>query len=149
MSANEDIEKRVALVDDFMDREGKVLSYDIFMEQHEGIRINPLTYLGWCRAIPRTWKRLARGTECLTDRAKLPTLVIKGKEVMISSIKPSFYNSLLIKQSKPTAQLRWEADGVDFGDDWKKVYNRAFKATKSTKLQSLQFKIKPPNLSQL
>ena len=143
LSSNENIEKRIALVDDFLGGDGRVLSYHAFMEQNRGLSVNPLTYMGWCRAIPPTWKRLAVGTDRLSasEKEKIPTLSVKGKDVIITLIKPSFFNGLLVKQVKPTAQLRWETDGVDFGDEWNKVYARAFNVTKSTKLQSLQFKI--------
>ena len=40
----------------------------------------------------------------------------------------------------PTAQRRWEAEGISF-DKWKHVYERPYKITSSTKLQSLQYKI--------
>ena len=56
-------------------------------------------------------------------------------------LRPSFIYALLVPYSIPTAQKRWETDGVNFGNNWDKVYERPFKVTTSTKLQSLQCKI--------
>ena len=106
MVSSERVEKRAPLVDDFIGREGKVLSYETFMEQNEGLLLNALTYIGYCRAIPPTWKRLVTNTDRLSasERERIPTLVIKGKDVVITLVKPSFFNDLLVEQSKPTAQ---------------------------------------------
>ena len=43
----------------------------------------------------------------------------------------------------PTAQRRWETEGMDFGVDWSNAYEMPFKVTKSTRLQSFQYKNSP------
>ena len=70
-----------------------------------------------------------------------PQLIMNGTAVSISKLRPSFFYGMLVPYSTPTAQLRWEADEVNFGDKWSKVYKRPFQITASTKLQSLQYKI--------
>ena len=77
--SSERVEKRVPLVDDFIGREGKVLSYETFTEQNEGLLLNALTYIGYCRAIPPTWKRLVTSTDRLSASEKVPTLIVKNR----------------------------------------------------------------------
>ena len=137
------IEEMIPLVDNFIDSEGKILSYQKFVELNVGIRINHLTYIGWCKAVPAHWRRKLLGSQRLDSTQGLQDtiLVVNGKEMSIAMLRPSFVYALLVPYSIPTAQKRWETDGVNFGNNWDKVYERPFKVTTSTKLQSLQYKI--------
>lgn len=56
-------------------------------------------------------------------------------------IKPSFYYSRHLSESISTAQRRWQEEGIDFGDNWQKVFSIPFDVTSSTRLQSLQYRI--------
>ena len=77
----------------------------------------------------------------IAERAKELEVSIKNKKVPISFIKSNVFTSYFLPDVVPTAQKRWEAEGVNFGDNWRKYYLIPFQATKSTKLQSLQFRI--------
>ena len=74
------------------------------------------------------------------ERDERPTIAIKGKEIAVSVIKCGYFYSLQIVSVSPTAQTRWIAEGVEM-QSWKAVYERAFKITSSSKLQSLQYRI--------
>ena len=143
LSFNETIELQVPLIDDIVDGEGKILSYQDFMNQNVRLQINMLLYIGWCKAIPAKWKRMLSGTERLAmpERVNDSVITLKGKDTPLSRMKARSFYPLLIPYSIPTAQIRWEAKGINFGADWSKVYKLAFNSTASTKLQSLQFKI--------
>ena len=137
-----DSEVKVPIIDDIVDNQGHILSHQDFVSQH-GIRVNVLTYMGWCRAIPVRWRRMLEGSAQLVpeERTSETSLIVDGKIINMQTVKPSFFYDLLIPSVTPTAQARWEADGVNFGNVWKKVYRRSFQVTTSTKLQSFQFKI--------
>ena len=77
----------ISLIDDFVDARGAVLDYQAFLNQH-GIRINPLVYLGWCRAIPNSWRRLLMGSHQLSieERAAAPSIFINGKDMQIVNV---------------------------------------------------------------
>ena len=131
------------MIDDIADNYGNILTYRNFVENNADVCINPLIYIRMCKAIPRTWRRKLLGSRCLAvaERMEEPQLIINGKEVSINKLRPSFFYAMLVPYSIPTAQIRWEADGVNFGDRWSKVYQRPFQITASTKLQSLQYKV--------
>ena len=137
------IEETVPLIDDFVDRTGRILNYDEFRARHGAVRINPLWYLAWCRAIPNEWKTKLLGSEQLTaeQRCEEPVININDKEVPLRLVKSSFFYALSVPDIIPTAQKRWVEEGVDFGTDWIKIHGRSFRTTASTKLQSLQYKI--------
>lgn len=136
-------ESGVHLIDDFLDSNGAFLSYQAFSLRFPTVRINPLVYMGWCSAIPVQWKRIVRHTPMLLEdeRLQIPTVVIKGKDVPLTCIKTSFFYGAQLTDWIPAAQKRWGDEGVDFGDNWIKVYALPFKITTSTKLQSLQYRI--------
>ena len=48
---------------------------------------------------------------------------------------------LALPYNKPTAQSRWEQEGVDFGERWIHIYRIPFEVTTSTRLQTLQYRI--------
>ena len=133
----------IKLIDDFVDEQGNLLSHASFLSQYPFLHINPLVYMGWQRAIPAHWRRMLMNSEPLTiaERAKELEVSIKNKKVPISFIKSNVFTSYFLPDVVPTAQKRWEAEGVNFGDNWRKYYLIPFQATKSTKLQSLQFRI--------
>ena len=135
------IETGAPLIDDFVGNDGSILTHLVFCERHPGLSVNPLTYLGWCRAIPPRWRRTLIGSVPLTadERSAEPVLVIKEKEVPITCIRSCYFYATLLPENIPTAQRRWEAEGVNF--DWGQIYALPFKTSQSTKLQSLQYRI--------
>ena len=133
----------VKLIDDFVDRNGNVLSYGAFMQRHPFVRVNYLIYMGWGQAIPVEWRRMLKFSCMLTEAERLqePEIEVNGKKVPLRLLKASYFNAALALQVKPTAQSRWEKDNVNFGDKWRNIYLVPYMVTTSTRLQSLQFKI--------
>ena len=136
-------EKGIWFVDDFLDGSGRVLKYHEFMSRYQPGHINPLTYIGWSRAIPTRWKALVSGSVRLDESEKTASVAIRvnDKEVPLNILRTRHFYELQRSTVTPTAQRRWEADGINFDDCWQKVYSLPFKVTRSTRLQSLQYRI--------
>ena len=133
----------VNLIDDFVDDSGSIIGFNAFAQRYPFACVNRLTYMGWCQAIPPQWKRKLANSEALTmiEREQEPKILVKDKEIPLSLLKASYFNALSVPKVIPTAQRRWEAENVMFGEKWSRVYLLPFKVTTSTRLQSLQFKI--------
>ena len=128
------------LIDDLVDNEGHILTHIAFSERYLRVRVNPLTYMGWCHTVPSRWKYALVGSASLSaeERNERCLIKIKDKDVALCLVKSGYYYALQMPCIIPTAQTRWTAEGVNF-QDWEPVYERAFKTTKttaSTKLQS-------------
>ena len=137
------VSRGIRRIDDMVNDNGNMLSYETFIERHPFLRINRLVFMGWCHAIPTKWKRMLRDSRALTstEREREPEIIIKDKIVLLSLVKTSHFNALLTPEVKPTAQRRWEMENINFEDNWRNIYLMPFRVTTATKLQSLQFKI--------
>ena len=133
-------------VNDFLDDAGQFLSYQAFQAKFPAIRmrLNPLTYMGWGRVMPRQWRMLAvDGSPSLTeeDREEAVAINYKGKTLSLCQVTCHHLYQLALPLNKPTAQLRWEEEGVDFGERWVRIYRLPYEVTTSTRLQTLQYRI--------
>ena len=136
--------KGVKSIDDFLDSNGNLLTYQGFQEKHPRIRINVLTYLGWCRAIPRQWRTLLDGGSApliAEEREEMPGVDYKDKRFTLQQISCRLLYMLGLQHNIPTAQVRWIQEGIDFGDRWACIHRLPFRITTSTRLQSLQYRI--------
>ena len=133
----------VKYIDDFVDQHGRLLSYQEFRTKYPLIRVDPLTYIRWVRAVPRQWKRLLEHSHPMTveERNSLPVIEVGKKMVLLKLIKPNFYYAKYLTNYTPTAQQRWQEEGIDFGDNWHYIYSVPFTVTSSTRLQSLQYRL--------
>jgi len=134
----------IKIISDIVDLRGRFLTYAAFTEKYPTIQINPLTFMGWCQAVPRRWRTaLLDGAGPVSDQEKNACFCVtcKGKEIAVTNITCRLLYFLAFKNIIPTAQLRWIGEGIDFGDKWAAIYNLPFKITPSTKLQTLQYKI--------
>lgn len=133
----------VNLIDDLLDENGRFLSYWAISNRYPNLHINPLTYMGWCRAIPDRWRRIALLSTPLTceERSTPPAIEIKDNMVPLRLVRLKYFYWRLLPESISTAQQRWIREGIDFGGDWDKVFALSFSLTISTKLQSLQYRI--------
>ncbi|XP_043218190.1 uncharacterized protein LOC122379777 [Amphibalanus amphitrite] len=143
ISCKKMFEHDILIIDDIVDSEGVILSYELLMETYPTIRLNPLKYMGWCQAIPARWRRSLIGSAPLTvqERREDSMIETNGKQMPLTNLKSKFFYNKLVPCRAPTAQGRWVAEGADFGEDWHKVYEMAYKVTASTRLQSLQHRI--------
>ena len=115
------------------------------MRRHLPGNVNPLTYMGWSRAIPTRWKALVAGTgSVMLDESEKDSCVViryNDKEVPLNILRTRHFYELQRSVVIPTAQRRWEADGINFNECRKDVYSLPFRVTRSTLLQSLQHRI--------
>jgi len=65
----------------------------------------------------------------------------KGKTLSLCQVTCHHLYQLALPLNKPTAQLRWEEEGVDFGERWVCIYRLPYEVTTSTRLQTLQYRI--------
>ena len=130
-------------IDDLLDENGRFLSYQAISDRYPSLCINPLTCMGWSRAVPLQWKSIVLFTPPLTaeERSAPPAIEIKGKRVPLRLVKSRYFYWQLLPDSISTAQQRWINEGVNFGESWGKVFALPFSLTTSTKLQSLQYRI--------
>ena len=134
----------VKFIDDLTDESGRLLSFRTFNDNNPNIRVNYVTYLGLCTAIPGQWKVLARdGGEPLTgeERNEPANISYKGKRLTIPQVSCKHMYNIMLPSNTPTAQIRWVQEDIDVGDDWESIYRLPFQITCSTRLQTLQYKI--------
>ena len=133
----------VKLIDDFLDDSGRILDYRNFRQRFPAARIGPLRYMGWCQAIPAQWRSKAAGSHSLspTERVVTPTLEIKGRDILVQRVRTKYFYTKWINAITPTSQIKWENEGINFEEDWSKIYQLPFKITNSTRLQNLQYRI--------
>ena len=133
----------VKLIDDFLDDSGRILDYRNFRQRFPAARIGPLRYMGWCQAIPAQWRSKAAGSHSLspTERVVTPTLEIKGRDILVQRVRTKYFYTKWINAITPTSQIKWENEGINFDEDWSKIYQLPFKITNFTRLQNLQYRI--------
>ena len=133
----------IRFIDDFLDRRGRWLSYESFKIKFPALRIDPLTYIRWARAVPMEWKRMVEHSLPMQpdERNGPGRIEINGRLVPIELVKTKFYYWHYISDCTPTAERRWQEQGIDFGDNWGNIYSIPFSVTSSTRLQSLQYRI--------
>ena len=74
------------------------------------------------------------------DTNKPPTIRIRDQEVSVDAIRSKHLYKHGVIDKTPKAITRWEELG--YGDmDWEKVFRIPYQCTKSTQIQSLQFRI--------
>ena len=111
------------------------------MQKYPGGQMNPLSYQGIICAIPTTWRRMLRNRnsgEAQTRHEQIQC-TIGGKMIPLIMLRSRHVYKCYIEYQKPTAEQRWEREGYHV--NWSKVYEGPYKCTKSTRLQSLHYRI--------
>ena len=133
----------IKIVDDIVDYNGNLMRASEIKRTHPDVTSNILTIQSVTSALPVEWKRIIRrhDNERLSrmDRTEI-AIVRNGKYSDLGKCKcQQFYRSLN-KIREPTAVSRWESYGVQ-PQSWREVHEMPYKCTKSTRLQSLHFRI--------
>ena len=134
----------IKYIDDLTRNNGAFMSLQDIKLKFPAIKVDFLTYNLLLRAIPQKWKvSLASETYIhMTDkdRNKPPTIRIRDQEVSVDAIRSKHLYKHGVIDKTPKAITRWEELG--YGDmDWEKVFRIPYQCTKSTQIQSLQFRI--------
>ena len=84
------------------------------------IQIGPLRYMSLMSAVPQQWKRRLVGTAPLSTDEKTTTsyIEVNMKNVLIQQIISLFFQSKRIVDRTPHPKLKWESEGVKFGEEW-------------------------------
>ena len=137
------MDPEVNYIDNLVDGNGIPMIYEAFVQKYPESRVKRLRYMSLIHAIPRQWKVLLRGSDCLTEQEtyRRAMINIKGKLIPLALVKCKYFYEKWISAVTPAAQQRWRDEGFDFGDKWAKIYSLPFSITLSTKLQSLQYRI--------
>ena len=122
---------------------GSANGYLDLRQKYPNIHTNFLAYQRLKCAIPSLWLDILRNGNYrpLTDAEREEPYEIKLSENWLSAknIKSKQFYLDQIPIQTPTAQLRWEGEGCNL--NWKRVYETPYQCTRSTKLQSLQYRI--------
>ena len=133
----------IKIIDDILDINGNIMNFQDLRRKYPNIRTNFLEYHGLKIAIPGLWADLLQNGNyrpvSQTDREEPYEIKINGEWIPAKDIKSKqFYSDQLFKQT-PAAQIRWEGEGHSM--QWKRIYEIPYQCTKSTRLQSLQYRI--------
>ena len=133
----------IQLVNDLTNENGRILSLGELKNKIPGVRIDFLTYQKIIRAIPQMWKdRLSIGSyrKIIEQRDRLFNFHIGEKVVKLREMRSYHFYQAQIGQETPSAVTRWEHYGRSMAS-WDKVFRVPYTCTKSTKLQTLQYRI--------
>ena len=143
-------EQGVCTVYDLLDKDnGKFLNHDQFRQKYS-FNFDTMRYNSLVSAIPRQWKTLIKSMKKPLPQIEeefpdVPKLKIGETKTPITSLKTRDFHRVLIDRGSttPTAVTRWSSLYPEFVEqiDWKQVYILPYTITRSTKLQTLQYKI--------
>jgi len=112
-------------------------------QKYPNMTTNFLSYHGLVEAIPQHWKNILRTGNYKplsnAERNKPYEIKINEKWVPIKAVRSNALYQDSIPTCKPAAQIRWEQE--NFTLEWNKVYKLPYSCTKSTRLQSLQYRV--------
>ena len=134
----------VRIINDLVDNTtGRMLNFSQFKGKYPTCRTSYLRYFGIICAIPRQWKELVRRRNSLPieiNESAEPCIINNNKSVPVTALSAKFlYNALQVSIT-PTANSRWEYQGL-VPEDWTVIYNIPYMCTTSTKLQSFQYQV--------
>ena len=132
----------IKIIDDIVASDGKVKSIDEIKEAHPNVTSNLLTIQSVISAIPVTWKIILKRNDEGSSRSdpRQITVLVNGRHYELEMCKCHHHYKNLHKICKPAAVSRWEYYGVR-PESWRGIYEIPYKSTKSTRLQSLHFRI--------
>lgn len=103
-----------------------------------------LRYEGLIRAIPRLWKDKVAGepaaTLSPTERNAPLTLQFTGMRRKVTEVRCRDFYHAEIERVQPKAVSRWEDEGYS-SINWANTFKIPYICTKSTRLQSLQYRV--------
>ena len=136
--------KGIKYIDDLTRGNGTLMNINELRYRYPGVRIDFLTYEALKRAIPQYWKQILMDTPHMplseNERRDAPVIYIKGQKCGIDELRSKELYILETVSRTPKAVLRWEELG--YSDmEWEHTFVIPYRCTKSTQLQSLQYRI--------
>ena len=137
-------QKGIKIIDDIVKKNGTLMSLDELKSKYPGVKINFLTYEALLRGIPQLWKQRLTSipSKKVSEREKndAPSIYVNNHEHSITNIRSKNFYDIGLNHKTPKAVIRWEELGYR-NMNWEKIFSIPYECTKSTKLQSLQFRI--------
>ena len=133
----------INMIDDLTDEDGRFLSLAELKNRAPSIKVDVLTYQRILQGIPQMWKeKLVTGrTKKISDQSeRMAIFPIGAKMLKINEMRSFHFYKAFIGQETPRAVKRWEFYEYNVSS-WKKVFRIPYICTKSTKLQTLQYRI--------
>ena len=132
----------IKIVDDIVDSRGSVMPFDEIKKVHPNVTSNLFTIQSITCALPGAWKTILRQKDEGMSRVdpRQITVMVNGQYCALETCKCHHFYKSLSKVCKPAAVSRWEYYGVR-PESWREVYEIPYKCTRSTRLQSLHFRI--------
>ena len=136
--------KGIKYIDDIMRANGTFMNINEIKSRYPGTRINFLTYQSLLKAIPAYWKETLAESSLLklsdNERNDDPIISLNNKQYGITEVCSKYFYSHEIKNKTPSAVQRWIEVGYQ-DIEWEKVFTIPYRCTKSTKIQSMQYRI--------
>ena len=134
----------IKYIDDLAGNNGALMCLQDLKRKIPGIKVDFLTYNLLLRAIPQKWKEMLANSPYMhmtdKERSEPPNIWVNDQEVSVAMIRSKHYYKHRIINKTPKAIVRWEELGyIDM--NWEKVFMIPYKCTKSTQIQSLQYRI--------
>ena len=133
----------IKYIDDIVGDDGNLLNYGQIMSKFPQLKIDFLTVSCLIRSIPSEWREIIKGNpRCRTkpDDKDLFFLVSDSTRVSVKASRSQHYYKGLLGQHQPRAESKWAAEGVDI-PNWSKIYLIPYGCTKSTRIQSLHYRV--------
>ena len=134
----------IKTINDLIRDDGMVYNLDELRTKFPGIRIDFLRFAALVRAIPQTWKTLiASGLDnriCENERNDIVIFQFHTKRKSINEICSSDFYHAEVGNTSPKAIAKWENEGNSPGD-WAESFKIPYRCTKSTKLQTLHYRV--------
>ena len=133
----------IKIIDDITDATGNLMNVDQLKQKYPGLQTHFLTVQSLKHAIPSAWKELIRQNPAckVTSKEKNEMVVTIGEKCMsLAHFRSFHFYNKLIEKVVPTAVAKWESYGIQ-PRSWKTIFEIPYKCTKSTRLQSLHYRI--------
>ena len=134
----------IKVIDDLIKDNGALMSIEELKLKYPGVKIDFLTYQALLRGIPGLWKKTLLETAnqklSVCGKSDVPSISIGDQAYKISDVRSKHFYEVELNSVTPKAVQRWENLGYH-GVNWEEAFKIPYLCTKSTKLQSLQYRI--------
>ena len=138
------VKDKILYVCDVLDNSGKILSKQN-LEQKYNTTIKQMEYNCLVHALPKNWKNVNLDNQCTINRDYDDIYVIcdNFKSLKLEDMNCKLFTRIFVSKivCRPVAEIKWYRDLKTDDIEWNFYYTLAFKTTKDTKIQSLQYYI--------
>ena len=138
-------DRGILKINDILDESGNFMGH-IEINQKYNVNCNFLTALQLRHSVPFEWRRLLlqHQSEVVNKIHSGPHITTKNGTFHINKCdtKKLYWNFVMKNARKPTCIRRWSEIYTDIEENnWQDIFDLAFRVSRETKIQSLQYKI--------